>query len=733
LRTYGRLTKTLGTGLIVGLLFSLLFAARVFEPLELKALDFRFHSYAKRMIPSDDIIILTIDQNSIDYLKNRLDIVWKWPRDVYAHTIRYLSMSGAKSIIMDMDFSDPDINRAEHEEGETDYLLGQAIKDAGNVINATLFYRNPSTSRFHIDSADYDMLKRFSVRVKGKGTMELPDNSYAVAPIPAIMEHGSGVGATNLSMDMDGVIRRLDLFQKLKDDIYPSSALSLVLSVTGSEQVKISPDRIMRLGGNDFELNIAGQVYINWYGPGGPEGDIYKYIPIADVLLSYMRVGEGMEPLIPQEVFRDRIVLVGSNAPSLYDLKPTPMSFAGPYPGVEIIATAVNNLLDGNSLVRAGAGNIVLLIFACCLLSASIVSYVRSVPANIILALMLVAGVWYLSVYALFNNVFLDVVPVLAGVFISYMAVTVTNYLTEGREKRWLKKAFSQYISPSVMDELIQNPEKLKLGGEKRNLTILFSDIRSFTLISEMLEPEQITSILNEYLTPMTEIVYRYGGTLDKYIGDAVMAIYGAPVELDDNAGAACNSSLDMMEELSNLKQMWKESGLPDFVYNMNIGIGLNSGPVSVGNMGSESKFDYTVIGDNVNLSSRLEGSTKFYGTSILVSENTYLITKDDFIYREIDLIRVVGKNIPVRIYELIKRKTGGEEESGILEHIDRFHEGLRLYRDRKWEEAARMFGSVDLRGRPDKACGIYIERCEDFKLMPPPEDWDGAYERREK
>jgi adenylate cyclase len=723
--------RALGAGLSVGVFVSLLFVSGLLETLELKALDMRFRHHAGRLSPAGDIVIVTIDQNSIDYLKHRMDILWKWPRDVYAHVIRYASGGGAKAIFMDLDISDPDINRAEFEEGETDLVLGRAMAEAGNVITAALFYGKPRKSLYGVERTGRDLLVAHSLEFEGKERLDLPENSSVVPPIDPVLANSGGVGATNIYADRDGIFRKARLFQKYGGKTYPSCPLALVLSVPGYGDMRINEDLTMRLGPHNIRLDSAGETYINWYGPGGPLGGTYKYLPIADVLLSSLQAEEGLGPVIPPGEFRDKIVLIGSNAPSLYDLKTTPFSGSGPYPGVEIAATVINNLLDGNTLGRTGKAGVILLIFAVCVLTSIPVSLTKSPLRGVAATLALMAAAYAYAIVQFYNNTFLSVVPLEGGIILSFMAVTIMNYLTEGREKRWLKKAFSQYISTSVMEELIEHPEKLKLGGEKSDLTILFSDIRGFTSISEKLDPSMLTNVLNEYLTPMTDIVFRYKGTLDKYVGDALMAFFGAPLRLRDHPAAACRAALGMMEELHRLRAKWKEAGMPRFVQLMNVGIGINSGPVSVGNMGSVSRFDYTVIGDNVNLSSRLEGSTKLYGVNILVSENTYRQTREDFVFREVDNIKVVGKDIPVKIYELIKGREGGEEEERIIEAVEGFAEGLGLYRQMRWEEAERVFGSIH--PKPDKLCALYIDRCRRLKHANLPSDWDGVFERRKK
>jgi adenylate cyclase len=249
----------------------------------------------------------------------------------------------------------------------------------------------------------------------------------------------------------------------------------------------------------------------------------------------------------------------------------------------------------------------------------------------------------------------------------------------------------------------------------------MFSDIRGFTTISEKLPPQKLTALLNEYLTPMTDLVFKHEGTLDKYIGDAIMAVYGAPLDLPEHALAASRTALEMMEELRKLQIKWREQGYPD----IDIGIGLNTGIMSVGNMGSKQRFEYTAIGDNVNLSSRLEGINKDYGTHIVISENTYGVVKDKVVVRELDAVRVKGKKAPVHIYELLGLQPATEEQR---DQVERFMRGLQMYREQKWDEAAAVFNGMVEKWPDDKPAKLYVERCKEMKAAPPGPDWDGVF-----
>jgi adenylate cyclase len=323
-------------------------------------------------------------------------------------------------------------------------------------------------------------------------------------------------------------------------------------------------------------------------------------------------------------------------------------------------------------------------------------------------------------------NIWLNVIyPVLTMMTI-YLGITIYRYVTEEREKKKIRGAFQYYLTASVINEMLKDPTKLKLGGDKKDLSVLFSDIRGFTTISEKMTPEELVHLLNEYLTAMTNVVFHHDGLLDKYMGDAIMAVFGAPLDQPDHALRACRTALDMMGELKKLQIKWSEEGRPV----LDIGIGINTGDMVVGNMGSEMRFDYTVMGDSVNLGSRLEGINKEYGTNIIISEYTYDAVKDNLFCRELDAVKVKGKKLPVRIYELLGERTDGEKWS---KYVVPFEEGLAKYKQGLWDEAIVCFMKA-LEARPtDAASHLYIERCQSLKENPPEGEWDGVFTMTKK
>jgi len=319
-------------------------------------------------------------------------------------------------------------------------------------------------------------------------------------------------------------------------------------------------------------------------------------------------------------------------------------------------------------------------------------------------------GIWVHTVYPVFSQIFI------------YFGLNLYRYTFEEKERRFIKEAFGQYLAPAIVKQLMEDPSMLKLGGEKKVLTAFFSDIEGFATISENLSPEEMVELLNLYLTEMTNIVLKYEGTVDKFVGDAIIAFFGAPISLEDHARRSCFAALDMQRRLDKLRKQWREKGNPE----LRMRVGINTGEIVVGNMGSLTRMDYTMMGDSVNLASRLEGANKQYHTYTTISESTYEQAKDDIEARELDSIRVVGKIQPVKIYELLGRT--GEIEPAINSILPLYNEGLRHYKNRRWNAGAKSFEKLLSINVDDGPSLTYFERCIAFSNNPPPEDWDGIF-----
>jgi len=426
-------------------------------------------------------------------------------------------------------------------------------------------------------------------------------------------------GFVNLYQDSDGVIRS---FTPHISGIEDHDHFSMV--VVG-ERTGITPNL------------ESSRMLINYYAePGG-----YEYISFSDVY----------NKSIPASYFEGKIVLIGVTSPLEHDDYVVPISNQA-MPGVEIHANLVQSIIWQDYLYYQGDVSAIGVIFLFALLTGILLFRFRIHIATALLAVLAIAYIFF-TIYTFDSGIIMNVIYPLLSIILVYIALVVTYYLTEERSRKWITSVFGKYVSPVVIDNLIKNPDKINLGGEKRNITIFFSDIRGFTSISEKLEPEELVRLLNDYLTEMTSIIIKNQGLVDKFMGDAIMAFWGAPLDQPDHAEMACLSSLEMMDKLRELQKKWKKEGIPSF----DIGIGLNSGDAIVGNMGSSNRFDYTAMGDNVNIASRLEGLNKIYGTNIIISENTYKIIKDKFKTRKLDTVKVKGKKKPIVIYELLSRK----------------------------------------------------------------------------
>src|SRR5262249_52230706 len=449
-----------------------------------------------------------------------------------------------------------------------------------------------------------------------------------------------------------------------------------------------------------------GRVYVNYHGPSYT----YPHYSMADVI----------EGKVKPETFAGKIALIGATATGIGDLRTTPFG-SHDYPGVEIHANVVDDILNHNFLKRGAKQSLwdflVILFFG--------------IPFGIWVALVSPRWMWFgFGMLGLLAAI--DYVAFLKGWWLNFTipALTLTSNvilislyraLVEEKEKRRVRTAFGQYLSPEVVRRLLVNPQLV--APRKTEITVMFSDIRGFTTISEKLDAQELAIFLNQYLSDMTKIVFERRGTLDKYIGDAVMAFWGAPIEDKEHALMACHAALAMMARVHELQQEWKAAGKPK----LDIGIGLNTGGASGGNMGWALRCGYTALGDSVNLSSRLEGLNKDYGTHVLVNETTYAAARDSgFVFRELDLIRVKGKNEPVMIYELVCNAASLTPEVQMM--LDCFVDARRLYRKRHWREAQFAFQFIIDRWPEDGPARAYWKRCQEYLFDEPPGSWDGVF-----
>lgn len=420
-----------------------------------------------------------------------------------------------------------------------------------------------------------------------------------------------------------------------------------------------------------------------------------------------------------------RICVIGVSATSATDIGAIP--FQKSYPMMGLHGNLINTLATGRFIWRQpGVYEVFILLFLGLVTGYTIPSFKIMKGASICFGIALLYTVYAFNVFW-GSGLWIKLAAPLMVIATNYTVISIIRFITEEREKRFIKSAFSQYLAPTIIEQIMNDPSKLRLGGERLVCTAFFSDVAGFSTISEKLTPEELVALLNQYLTEMTNIILRYEGTVDKYEGDAIIAIFGAPINYADHAKRACHASIDMQKLMYGMRKKWAEEGK----HQLYMRIGLNTGPMVVGNMGSIQRMDYTMMGDTVNLASRLEGANKPYGTYSMISQFVYAHCKDDIEVRELDLIRVVGKKEPVTVYELLDRK--GELAPEVARIVESYNLALGLYKERKWQEALQAFEATLAIESDDGPAKAYAERCKQFFFNPPPDEWDGVFVLKSK
>lgn len=699
----------------------------------------RFLSRGK-IATTGEVALVTIDEKSLDELGR-----WPWPRVRIAQLLDALVKYDAQVVGFDILWAEPDENsqfkglsavkkkltelsvenqRLENylsvalKEADTDRILADSVAQSRRAVLGYFFHffaqEGLSTKKRVLQEnlpplSSYNLIKYTSEEA---AKVPLFTADYAEVNLPDISEAAEGAGYFNIFPDRDGTVRWVPLVIKYQGQHYCALSLAVLQKFLGNAPLALRVAEFgveqVRLGDISIPTNEEGRMLINYRGPQ----KTFPHYSATDVI----------HGRVPADAFQGKIVLVGATAIGIYDIRVTPFDHV--FPGLEVHANVIDSILKQDFLYRPNWVTlfdllaIILIGVAMGIILPGVKALWGALAAGfILLALILSSKFIFQGVGAWMNMTY----PIL-NLVLTYLGITGYRYMTEEREKKKVRGAFQYYLTPSVVEQMLKNPEKLKLGGEKKDLTVLFSDIRGFTSISERMAPESLVKFLNEYLTKMTDIVFKYDGLLDKYIGDALMAIWGAPLDQPDHARRACFTALEMVEELRVLQEKWAAEGMP----RLDIGIGINAGPMVVGNMGSERRFNYTVMGDSVNLGSRLEGLNKLYGTNVIVSEMTYERVRDEILGRELDSVRVKGKHQPVKIYELLARRAEVSAEQQAL--TEEFNSALAEYKKRNWDQALQTFQSLLTRHPHDGPTKLYVERCQTLLRNPPPLDWSGVY-----
>ncbi|MBN2357208.1 adenylate/guanylate cyclase domain-containing protein [candidate division KSB1 bacterium] len=712
---YGVLLGLSAAGLILLTTYGLEYD--LFEAFEAKSLDWR---YIKRLetlwerrdgATIEDIIIVDIDNRSLEKL-GRFD---QWPRSYHAQLIDYMSGGGARAIAFDVLFMEPD------QSAEMDSTLIAATATAGNVYHAMAFSMADANAFLYPMDAPPEgfRTKKFSLSLPDAISSHFRRADRMDGRVIELYNAAAGIGYANFSPDNDSVIRTMPMFLNFAGHQYLSLTLAMIVGITGAdpEEVQVVPDKeiIIQSPGKSnvhIPINRDGRMLISYQGTF----QTFRYVSYYDVLMQRL----------PQEMFQDKIVFIGTSAAGLADIRPVP--FQDAFPGVEVHANILYDILN-SEFIKKQSPTYAVITFVMLALTVALLAMLVKPWISGLITVALIAGYAYLStVWFAADAYWLELIRPLLSVFFAYLFVLAYRYVDEERNKRYIKNMFQHYLTASVVEELLKSPDMLKLGGERRIATVFFSDIKSFTTVSEKLQPETLIEQLNEYLSAMTEVVLKYEGYLDKYEGDAIMAVFGVPVEQSDHARRGCMAALEMQKILIELRKKWRDAGKPEF----HVRMGLNSGPMIAGNIGGKDRFDYTVIGDAVNLASRLEGANKEYGTNIMISESTAQLLEGAFIIRELDSLRVKGKLKPVIVYELLAAKRG-DLSIGKIMALEAYEEALKAYRQRKWDSAIEAFQRALAADVNDGPSAAYIERCRYFKKHPVPLDWDGVFEMKTK
>ena len=727
----------LARAICVLLLFALV-PLRLADPRPLQELRTRTFDFFQVLRPRPQeirpVVIVDIDEASLKAIGQ-----WPWPRTTVADLVTQITQLGAVAIGFDIIFPEPDrMSPAIAERSfrgidtetrakldslpSNDEALAEAITHSKAVVGQA-----GAASPEVRTAADAALQTGFAVRG--------PDaRPYVVTfagllrNVPVIEQAAAGRGLFSIDPESDGIIRRVPVIMTAQGNLVPSLSMEMLRVVTGSSAILVRVDQAgvqsVAVPGLEVPTDRNGQFWVH-FNHHDPE----RYVSAKDVL----------QGNVPPDRLAGKLVLIGTSAIGLLDLKTTPLDAA--IPGVEVHAQILESVLSKSSLVNPnyaiGAELALAVLFGLAIIVAA-----PMLPASIVIVLggCLIAGLIGLSLYLFVeHNLLIDFTYPLISSWLIYLVLTFVNYFREQEQRRQIRSAFGYYLSPHMVEQLARSPEKLVLGGEERRMTILFSDVRGFTTISEHYkdDPKGLTRLMNRFLTPLTNAIIERKGTIDKYIGDAIMAFWNAPVDDDEQEANACEAALEMLTRAETLNgELKREAETNGGMYMpLRIGIGLNTGPCVVGNMGSDFRFNYSVLGDTVNLASRLEGRTKDYRIPVVIGSRTAEGAKQKFAVMEIDLIMVKGKKQPEAVFTVLGRSEV-DADPRCRELRDTNAQMLGRFRKQQWDDAidliarCRKFANgFDLSGLYD----MYEERIELYRAQPPGPDWDGVYEAETK
>lgn len=706
------------------------------EKVELTSLDARFHLRGP-LPPDPRVVIVAVDDDSVAEVGR-----WPWSRDTIGHLLeRILNEYGARVVAFDIVFSEPQLNPLaesarlipptdadsrdlrqrllEHQRlGDIDGQFAGVLKRFGDrIVLGYFFYPQGASLPEQIrknSPAGFEDLRPSAIaaHLRGDGMGPISTMAGIEENLPRFMRATQTAGFFNFFPDVDGMVRRVPLLARHDEEVYPNLDLQALRIALGWPELTVRLSELgveaLQLGQKLLPVDMRGEMLLNQYGPA----HTFTHIAAADVLAGR----------VDAETLRDRVVLLGVTAVGLYDYRPSPFDVV--FPGVEGHAAAMANILNDEALYRPDVlvaleiVGVFVLALVCGLIALRVQPAVQgAILLGVPIAVAMLAQ-WLFVTHALW----LKMVYLIAGVIITTVPLILLDYLLESRRRQFIHDAFSHYLAPAAVEELERHPERLNLGGEERVMTAMFSDIYNFSTFSETLDAPRLVRFLNMYLTEMSNIVLKYGGTIDKYEGDAIIAFFGAPLLQEDHALRAVRAALEQQDRLAGLRHEWEKQGYPA----VHVRLGLDSGRMVVGNMGSSQRMDYTVMGDHVNLASRLEGVNKAYGTPILISQDTYALVKQAIAARFVDRVRVVGRKTPVDIFQPLGEKDVVAAEELRLAHD--YEQAWRLMVDREFVAAERLWQALATDFPEDRPVRVMLERVRAYGQQPPSADWDGIF-----
>ena len=696
----------------------------------------------KRLNTIDDrIVIVDIDESSL-----ALEGRWPWSRDKLAAIVNNLfEVYQADVVGFDIVFAEKDESSGLKEfeflastelkddplfhkaldnirpSLEYDQMFAKALKDR-NVVMGYYFKSNVSENEI----AQSGLLPPAVTKLNNQLSARLPINkALGYGGNLKILQSSARSGGffDNPFVDSDGVFRRVPLIQIHQDQVYASLALSTTQAYLKNSDIKLN---VVNNGTKNDQYFALESVHINEFSiPVDGKGAVYVPFRGLSYSFPYISAHKILNKKIDPDSLKGKIVLVGTTAPGLLDLRSTPVQSV--YPGVEIHANIISGILDQrinhSPAWTIGYEFIILILIAATMaFLLPVSSPLMATVATTIVLILTVSG----TLMAWNSQIILPLASPVLLIVLNYILHMSYGFFIESRGKRQLAHLFGQYIPPEIVDEMSKSPANFSLDGENKVMTVLFSDVRGFTTISEGMDPKQLTQLMNALLTPMTRVIHKHRGTIDKYMGDAIMSFWGAPLEDPDHARHALHAAMEMMVELKIMQKDFESRGWPP----INIGIGLNTGNMNVGNMGSEFRMAYTVLGDSVNLGARLEGLTKEYGVNIIVSESTKE-SIPEFTYRDLDLVRVKGKNEPIAIFEPIGHEDEIDEATTL--ELARYNQALQSFRAQNWDQAETDFFALS-QIHPDRFLyQVYLNRVTHYKGHLPNDDWDGVFTHTSK